>query len=115
MQRTGAAGTVSLIERSRARLRPLIGLTLYRCSQPAKGDVHGIVTVGSSAGNLLPSKRERHAVVSRHFANNPFGRVLAIVADYGDVGRFRATAFGYPATNVLLISRYPSDESGGDH
>lgn len=34
---------------------------------------------------------------------------------YGDVGRFRTTAFGYPATNVLLISRYPGGESGGDH
>jgi Tfp pilus assembly pilus retraction ATPase PilT len=32
---------------------------------------------------------------------------------YGEAGRFRATAFGYPATSVLLISRYPSDAGGG--
>jgi hypothetical protein len=31
------------------------------------------------------------------------------------ITRFRATAFGYPATNVLLISRDPRDGSDGDH
>jgi len=35
--------------------------------------------------------------------------------NYGDTARFRAIAFGYPATNALLISRHPDNEPGGDH
>ncbi len=58
------------------------------------------------------------ALASEQLGAHPAGREEGYsYADfsYGDVGRFRATAFGYPATNVLLISRYPREDSGGDH
>ncbi len=58
------------------------------------------------------------ALASEQLGENPAGREDGYSYSdfgYGDVGWFRATAIGYPATNVLLISRYPSDESGGDH
>jgi len=60
------------------------------------------------------------ALASELLGENPAGREEGYAYsdfDYGDAGdatRFRATAFGYPATNVLLISRYPSDGPGGD-
>ncbi len=58
------------------------------------------------------------ALASEQLGENPVGREEGYSHSdfsYGDAGRFRATAFGYPATTVLLISRYPSDESGGAH
>ena len=58
------------------------------------------------------------ALASEQLGENPAGREEGYAYSdfgYGDAGRFRATAFGYPATNVLLISRHPSGESDGDH
>ena len=58
------------------------------------------------------------ALAAEQLGENPAGREEGYSYSdfaYGDAGRFRATAFGYPATNVLLISRYPSDGSDGDH
>ncbi len=58
------------------------------------------------------------ALASEQLGENPAGREDGYsYSDFGhgDVARFRATAFGYPATNVLLIARYPSDGSDGDH
>lgn len=58
------------------------------------------------------------ALASEQLGENPAGREEGYSYadfDHGDAGRFRATAFGYPVTTALLISRYPSDESGGDH
>ena len=58
------------------------------------------------------------ALARERLGENPAGREEGcsyVDFDYVDAGRFRATAFGYPGTNVLLISRYSSDGSGGDH
>jgi Tfp pilus assembly pilus retraction ATPase PilT len=57
------------------------------------------------------------ALASKQLGENPVGHEDGYsYADFRfrDMGRFRATAFGYPTTNVLLISRYPRDASGGD-
>ena len=60
------------------------------------------------------------ALASEQLGENPAGRAEGYAyadfdyGDAGDAGRFRATAFGYPATHVLLISRYSSEAPGGD-
>ena len=58
------------------------------------------------------------ALAHEQLGENPAGREEGYsYADlaYGNAGRFRVTAFGYPATSVLLISRCPSDGSDADH
>ena len=52
------------------------------------------------------------ALAREQLGENPAGHEEGYsYADFafGDAGRFRVTAFGYPAASVLLISRYPSD------
>src|SRR3954451_8035843 len=52
------------------------------------------------------------ALANEQLGENPPGREQGYAYSdfsYGEAGRFRATAFGYPATNALLISRYPSN------
>ena len=58
------------------------------------------------------------ALASEQLGESPAGREEGYSYSdfgYGDVARFRGTAFGYPATNVLLISRYPSDGFDDNH
>lgn len=57
------------------------------------------------------------ALASEQLGDHPAGREEGfsyVDFRYDDAVRFRITAFGYPATSVLLISRYPSDGPDGD-
>jgi Tfp pilus assembly pilus retraction ATPase PilT len=56
------------------------------------------------------------ALVAERFVTAPDGEHDGYAYSdfaYKGMRRFRAMAFGYPATFLLLIARYPAEDSGG--
>jgi hypothetical protein len=57
------------------------------------------------------------ALANERLAPNPDGQGDGYAYSdfrFGDAARFRALAFGYPATSVLLVARYPAGGSVGE-